>query len=60
MVEYGEAFLKRTIEFWQPKADRTLSLEDARAIAENASELIHYLSALAKKYPDAMTETPSQ
>ena len=33
MADYSEAFLKKTIEVWQPRFKEPLTLEDAREIA---------------------------
>lgn len=52
MAEYSEAFLKKTIEVWQPYSSLPLTLEDAREIAANATALLRYLQELDKKYGD--------
>jgi hypothetical protein len=40
MANYSEAFLKRTIEAWQPRFKETLTLEDAREIAVHWTALL--------------------
>jgi hypothetical protein len=51
------AFLDETIEFWQPRASRMLTPEDARQIVENLTAFIHVLDRLDRKRP-ARTEAP--
>jgi hypothetical protein len=50
MANYSEAFLKRTIEVWQPYSPTPLTLEDAREITANMTALFSFLLELDKKY----------
>jgi hypothetical protein len=56
MAGFSEDFLKKTIEFWQPHYGHALSIEDAREIATNMTDLFEFLNLLDKKYSDATTE----
>ena len=49
-MTYSKEFLETTIRVWQPHYKEPLTLEDAREIAENASNLIRLLVELDKKY----------
>ena len=49
-MTYSKEFLEETIRVWQPHYKELLTLEDAREIAENASNLIKLLVELDKKY----------
>ena len=53
MAEYSEAFLKKTIEIWQPYSAVPLTHEDAREMAANSTALLRYLQELEKKYGKA-------
>lgn len=35
MSKFSNSYLEKTIQVWQPHYSRALTLEDARAIAEN-------------------------
>ncbi|MCX7661602.1 MAG: hypothetical protein N2Z79_02830 [Candidatus Omnitrophica bacterium] len=50
MAEFSKEFLEKTIKVWQPYSSEPLSLEDAREIAENITELFYFLAELDKKY----------
>ena len=50
MVNYSKEFLEKTIKVWQPYSSVTLTLEDAREITENMTELFSFLLELEKKY----------
>lgn len=52
MAEWSNEFLERTIQIWQKYSSIPLTLEDARAIAENMIELFLFLKKLYKKYGD--------
>ena len=49
-MTYSKEFLEKTIRVWQPHSKETLTLQDAREIAENASAMIKLLIELDKKY----------
>jgi hypothetical protein len=49
-MTYSKEFLEETIRVWQPHYKELLTFEDAREIAENASNLIKLLVELDKKY----------
>ena len=46
---WDEAFLKRTIEEWQPCAKEPLTLRDAQEIAENVAGLLQILSRIERR-----------
>ncbi|MEW5816239.1 MAG: hypothetical protein AB1798_12690 [Spirochaetota bacterium] len=50
---FDKEFLEKTIKVWQPYSPIPLSLEDAREIAENMTDLFSFLIELEKKYPKA-------
>lgn len=50
MAEFSKVFLEKTIKVWQPYSPDSLSLEDAREIAENAVNLCSFLFELEQKY----------
>jgi len=50
MADFTKEFLQRTIEVWQPRYDHSLTLEEAREIAENMIGLFKLLDRLDKKY----------
>ncbi len=47
---FSDSFLKKTIEVWQPRYGRPLTMEDAREIAFNTTALVKYLAKLNEKY----------
>lgn len=49
-MTYSKEFLQETIRVWQPHYKEPLTLEDAREIAENASNLMKLLIDLDRKY----------
>ena len=49
-MTYSKEFLEETTRVWQPHYKERLTLEDAREIAENASNLIKLLIGLDRKY----------
>lgn len=50
MNGYSNEFLEKTIQVWQPYSPNPLSLEDAREIAENMTDLVLLLAELEQKY----------
>ena len=46
---WDEAFLKRTIEEWQPCAKEPLTLQDAQEIADNVAGLLRILSRIDRR-----------
>lgn len=50
MDKFSEEFLQKTVKVWQPFSTTPLSLEDAREIAENMTELFLLLKRLDQKY----------
>jgi hypothetical protein len=50
MVNLGKEFLEKTIKVWQPYSPSLLSLEDARDIAQNMTDLVLLLVKLEQKY----------
>jgi len=50
MANFSREFLERTIEVWQPRYDRPLTLEDAREIAENMLGLFKLLDNLDRTH----------
>ncbi len=50
MSNFSKEFLNKTMETWQPYNLATLSSEDARAIAENMTNLFLFLIELEQKY----------
>jgi hypothetical protein len=49
MADFTKEFLERTIEIWQPRYDRPLTLDGAREIAETVVALFELLERLDKK-----------
>ena len=49
-TNWSNEFLKKTVEFWQPRYPYPLSLEDAREIADNMTGLFKFLDTLDRKY----------
>ena len=45
MKESTDRFLQETLEFWQKRTKRVLTLEDAREIAENVGSFFEILLA---------------
>jgi len=43
MKEQADRFLQETLEFWQKRTKRELTLEDAREIAENIGAVFEIL-----------------
>jgi len=52
MAEFNRQFLERTIQVWQLYSPAPLSLEDAKEIAENMTELFKCLMKLDEKYKE--------
>ena len=50
---WDEAFLKRTIEEWQPCSKEPLTLQDAQEIAENVRGLLEVLSRIERRMKPA-------
>jgi hypothetical protein len=50
MADFSREFLERTIEVWQPRYDRPLTLEDAREIAETVVALFKLLDGVDKTH----------
>ena len=50
MSNFSEDFLKYTIQVWQKYCDFPLTLEDAREISENMTNLLTLLIELDEKY----------
>ena len=46
---WDEAFLRRTIEEWQPCAKEPLTLQDAQEIAENVAGLLQALLKVERR-----------
>ncbi len=53
-------FLDKTIAFWQPRASRKLTREDARQIIENATGFFRVLAEWNVKAQAAQSSTESQ
>jgi len=51
---WDEAFLKRTIEEWQPCSREPLTLQDAQEIAENMAGLLQVLGRIDRRIRQAM------
>ncbi len=49
MKNYNEKFLNKTIGFWQPLCNRTLTKEDAKKIIFNTSKYLNQLCELNKE-----------
>jgi flagellin-specific chaperone FliS len=49
MNNYSKEFLEKTIKVWQPYSNFTLTLEDAREIADNMLSLFSFVFKLEKK-----------
>jgi hypothetical protein len=45
MAQQTEQFMRQTLEFWQARTKRVLTLEDAREIAENIGSFLEILLA---------------
>lgn len=52
-MTYSKEFLEKTIQIWQPYSKEPLTIEDAREIAQNATDLIKLLIELDAKYNGA-------
>jgi len=50
---WDEAFLKRTIEEWQPCSKEPLTLQDAQEIAENMAGLLQLLGRIDRRIRQA-------
>jgi len=50
---WDEAFLKRTIDEWQPCSKEPLTLQDAQEIAENVAGLLHVLGRIERRIRQA-------
>ena len=50
---WDEAFLKRTIDEWQPCSKEPLTLQDAQEIAENVAGLLHVLERIERRIRQA-------
>lgn len=50
---WDEAFLRRTIEEWQPCSKEPLTLQDAREIAENVEGLLKVLLRIERRIRQA-------
>ena len=46
---WDEAFLKRTIDEWQPCTKEPLTLQDAQEIAENVAGLLQVLMKIERR-----------
>ena len=55
-----EAFLKETIEVWQPLSAEPLTLADAREIAESMTGLFAVLARCAREAEERKTLPPSK
>jgi len=53
----SQRLLEKTIQFWQPCSQEKLTLEDAREIIQNTTNLIYLLDKLDRKYGEAPTKT---
>ena len=51
MSVYSQEFLQKTIDHWQPRSKKKLTLEDAREIADNMAEFFLVLAELDAQYP---------
>ena len=58
--KYDEAFLKKTIEIWQPRCPKPLTLQDAEEIVSNAVELVKLLDELDKKYGESIKQNQNE
>jgi hypothetical protein len=45
MAQQTDQFMRQTLEFWQARTKRVLTLEDAREIAENLGSFFEILLA---------------
>jgi len=50
MAEFSKEFLEETIKVWQPYSSASLTLEDAREIAETMTGLYSLILELEQKY----------
>ena len=55
-----ERFLQETLEFWQKRTRRVLTLEDAREIAENMTAFFEALVSSEAAPSSAVTRTQVQ
>ncbi|MBI3623357.1 hypothetical protein HY212_04750 [Candidatus Pacearchaeota archaeon] len=49
MANLSKSYLEKTINVWQPHYDRTLTIEDAKVIAENVIDFFELLIEWKKK-----------
>ncbi len=54
---WDEAFLKRTIDEWQPCNKEPLTLQDAQEIAENVAGLLQVLGRIDRRVHQAAVLT---
>lgn len=50
MKKHSKGFLEKTIKVWQPYSSEPLTIEDAKEITENMTQLLKLLIELEKKY----------
>jgi len=49
MAKFTQDFLEKTIRFWQPYSQESLTLADAEEIATNMTDLFAFLLELKRK-----------
>lgn len=54
MKEQADRFLQETLEFWQKRTKRELTLEDAREIAENLGSFFEILLTSEAERPSEL------
>jgi hypothetical protein len=57
MAKWSKEFLEHTVQVWQTLSSISLTLEDARDLAENMTELFSLLKELHMKYEQDSTNT---
>ena len=55
-MKYSNEYLEKTIQFWEPRYKKKLTLEDARQITENMVGFFTLLNELDRKYSENTPE----
>lgn len=50
MANFSKEFLEKTVKVWQPYSPAPLTLDNAREIAQNMTDLVLLLAELEQKY----------
>ncbi len=50
MANFSKEFLEKTIKVWQPYSPAPMTLDNAREIAQNMTDLVLLLAELEQKY----------